>query len=125
MKKHLTDAAVQRISRRRRAAQKFLILAIPALRSELVMAALKASSNSIAYGGKLKRKSLGRWPAVSLAAARKSWRKTREAIARGEQPGREGASDAMLFEVASRMAQARPIAKQSKLPLPSHAHGRS
>ena len=50
-------------------------------------------------GGKLKRESLGRWPSISLAAAREEWRKTREAIEKGEflQLGKRAAP---LFESA-------------------------
>lgn len=50
-------------------------------------------------GGKLKRESLGRWPSISLAAAREEWRKTREAIEKGEFL-RLGKRAAPLFESA-------------------------
>ena len=50
--------------------------------------------------GKLRRESLGRWPEMSLAAARDAWRKTREAIAKGDDPtNREGTKNpTLLFE---------------------------
>ena len=48
-------------------------------------------------GSKLKRETLGRWPGTTFAAARELWRKTREAIAKGETPQREGAKGD-LFE---------------------------
>ena len=47
-------------------------------------------------GGKLKRETLGRWPAITLAAARDAWRGTREAIAKGEAPSGNGKGQ--LFE---------------------------
>lgn len=47
-------------------------------------------------GGKLKRETLGRWPAINLAAARDAWRRTREAVARGDAPSGHGKGQ--LFE---------------------------
>jgi integrase len=47
-------------------------------------------------GGKLKRETLGRWPAITLATARDTWRRTREAVARGEAPSANGKGQ--LFE---------------------------
>ena len=46
-------------------------------------------------GGKLRRETLGKWPALSLAQARQLWRERREAIGRGEDPSRPKAT---LFE---------------------------
>lgn len=36
--------------------------------------------------GKLRRATLGRWPAISLAEAREAWREVRKAVDRGEDP---------------------------------------
>jgi len=40
------------------------------------------------HGGKLRRMTLGRWPAMELADARAAWREAREAAAKGETPSR-------------------------------------
>jgi len=50
--------------------------------------------------GKLTHPKLGRYPVMTLAAARESWRKTREALAKGEAPQHDSTpkTPAMLFE---------------------------
>ena len=100
MKKHLTDAAVQRIKPPKEGSVEVFDLGYPGLALRVGHGGSKSFEQFFRINGKLKRESLGRWPGVTLAAARESWRKTREAIATGEAPQRDGKSDAMLFELA-------------------------
>src|SRR5215468_6867997 len=44
--------------------------------------------------GKLRRITLGRWPAMSLSEARDAWREARKAVDRGENPARPKPADA-------------------------------
>jgi integrase len=100
MKKHLTDAAVQRIKPPKQGNLEIFDLGYPGLALRIGHGGAKSFEVFYRVGGRLRRETLGRWPEVSLAAARESWRKTREAIARGEAPSRrDGVKDpAMAFE---------------------------
>lgn len=53
------------------------------------------------WGGKLHRATLGRFPLMSLAAAREAWRHGREAIEHGGNPARPKAADADTFAVVA------------------------
>jgi integrase len=99
MKKHLTDAAVQRIKPPKQGTLEIFDLGYPGLALRIGHGGAKSFEMFYRAQGKLTRKSFGRWPGVSLAAARDTWRETKESIARGEMPQREGAkSHAALFE---------------------------
>src|SRR6516165_10824481 len=55
--------------------------------------------------GKQKRLTLGRWPSMSLSAARDAWRNARTTIDKGENPQHQRPAAA---SGGRRMAQARP-----------------
>jgi integrase len=101
MKKHLTDASVARFKTPAAGQQEEIFDAgYAGLCLRLSYGGTRAFILFYRFGGKLRRETLGRWPAVSLAEARAAWRKTREAIARGEDPrARNGHSAAMAFEM--------------------------
>src|SRR6516165_12169333 len=59
--------------------------------------------------GKQKRLTLGRWPSMSLSAARDAWRNARTTIDKGENPQHQRpARSQQLRSGGRRMAQARP-----------------
>jgi integrase len=100
-KKHLTDKTIQHLKPPTDGQLEVFDLAYPGLALRIGHGGAKAFVLFYNSSGKLKRETLGRWPAVSLADARDAWRKTRELIGKGEDPSsRDGAkSSAMLFEV--------------------------
>jgi integrase len=101
MKKHLTDAAVRRTKPPKEGSLEIFDLGYPGLALRIGHGGAKSFEMFYRHGGKLHRETLGRWPSVGLAEARETWRKTREAIAKGEEPSRiNGAAPdpAMLFE---------------------------
>jgi integrase len=100
-KKHLTDKTIQSLKPPANGQLEIFDLAYPGLALRVGRGGAKAFVLFYNSGGKQKRETLGRWPAVSLADARDAWRKTRELIAKGEDPSsRDGVkSPAMLFEV--------------------------
>jgi integrase len=96
MKKHLTDLYIQKAKPPKEGSADIFDLGYPGL--YLRVGHGGAKSFGIFYRhGKLVRESLGRWPSTSLAEARDMWRKTREAIAKGETPSRDKES-ATLFD---------------------------
>jgi integrase len=52
-------------------------------------------------GGKLRRLTLGHFPAMSLAEARDAWRDAREAVVQGENPARKKPTHADSFEAVA------------------------
>src|SRR5690348_4012545 len=96
MKRHLTDAGIQRIKPPAKSSLEIFDLGYPGLALRIGHGGAKSFEVFYRINGKLRRETLGRWPAISLADARMAWRKTREAIAKGETPPRE--NPAMLFE---------------------------
>jgi integrase len=53
------------------------------------------------HGGKLRRITLGHFPAMGLAEARHAWRDAREAVDKGENPAREKPTHADSFEAVA------------------------
>jgi integrase len=100
IKKHLTTASVENIKPPKQGSMEVFDLGYPGLALRVGHGGAKSFEIFYRTGGKLRRESLGRWPEISLAAARDAWRKTRESIAKGEEPQREGKSNATLFEKA-------------------------
>jgi integrase len=100
MKKHLTAAGIERIKPPRQGTLEIFDLGYPGLALRVGHGGARSFEIFYRYEGKLKRKSLGRWPGVSLAQAREEWRKAREAIAKREAPSQhEGAKNpSLLFE---------------------------
>jgi integrase len=100
MKKHLTAISVERVKPPKQGTLEIFDLGYPGLALRVGHGGAKSFEVFYRVGGKLKRESLGRWPEVTLARARDAWRKTREAIAKGDDPAnREGAKNpTLLFE---------------------------
>jgi integrase len=96
MKRHLTDAGIQRTKPPAKGSLEIFDLGYPGLALRIGHGGAKSFELFYRVNGKLRRDTLGRWPAISLADARMAWRKTREAIGRGETPVRE--NEAPLFE---------------------------
>src|SRR6476659_1631188 len=99
MKRHLTDASVQRLKPARDKDLEVFDLGYPGLALRVGYGGAKSFILFYRYAGKLRRETLGRWPEVSLGAARERWRRTREAVARGDDPlGANGKVPALAFE---------------------------
>jgi len=98
MKRHITDASIQRTKPPADGSLEIFDLGYPGLALRIGHGGAKSFELFYRVNGKLRRDTLGRWPAVSLADARNAWRKTREAIGRGETPRRENEAPALLFE---------------------------
>ena len=101
MKKHLTDAAVASFKLPKEGQIEIFDLGYPGLALRIGHGGAKTFEHFYRDGGKLKRSTLGRWPAVTLAEARNIWRLTREAIAKGEPPQASKASTAPMFEAVA------------------------
>jgi integrase len=97
VKKHLTELAIAKLKPPKKGVLEVFDLAYPGLALRVGHGGAKAFEHFHRAGGKLRRETLGRWPAVTLAEARESWRKTRESIAKGEVPMNRGKGG--LFEV--------------------------
>ena len=99
MKRHLTDASVQRLKPPRDKDLEVFDLGYPGLALRVGYGGAKSFILFYRYAGKLRRQTLGRWPEISLGAARERWRRTREAVARGDDPlGANGKVPALAFE---------------------------
>jgi integrase len=86
MKRHLTELSVQRFRIPKSGQTEIFDLGYPGLALRIGNGGAKSFVVFHRHGGKLHRITLGRWPEVTLGAAREGWRRTREAIARGEDP---------------------------------------
>jgi integrase len=98
MKRHLTAISVEKIKPPKKGVLEVFDLGYPGLALRVGHGGAKAFEVFYREGGKLKRTTLGRWPAVSLADAREQWRKTRESIAKGEAPTPNKKATSKLFE---------------------------
>ena len=127
IKKHLTELSVERIRPPKQGSIEVFDLGYPGLALRIGHGGAKTFEMFYRHGGKLKRDTLGRWPAISLADARAAWRKTRAAIAKGETPQRDGARvPAMLFEFVVEDWLKRDQSKNKKSSLlSSHSLSRS
>ena len=116
MRKLLTDASVQRIKPPKQGSLEIFDLGYPGLALRIGHGGAKSFEMFYRVGGKLRRDTLGRWPETSLAKARESWRKTREAVAKGEEPRRDRAkvSSLMLFERVVEEWLKRDLAPRNK-----------
>jgi integrase len=92
MKKHLTDAAIQRYRPPKGGQTEIFDLGFPGLALRIGHGGAKSFVLFHRESGKLKRTTLGRWPRVSLADARNAWRR----VAEGKAPT-EKESKADLF----------------------------
>jgi hypothetical protein len=110
MKKHLTELAIEKVKPPREGVIEIFDLAYPGLALRVGHGGAKSFVHFYRMG-KLHRQTLGRWPSISLAGARESWRKTRAAIGRGEAPHGDKAS---LFEHVAEEWLKRDQAKNKK-----------
>jgi integrase len=78
MKKHLTDMAIQRYRAPKEGQTEIFDLGYPGLALRVGYGGAKSFVLFHRENGKLKRTTLGRWPTVSLAKARESWRRVAE-----------------------------------------------
>src|SRR5262245_59895596 len=101
MKKHLTELAVQRIKTPKEGTVEYFDLGYPGLSLRVGHGGAKSFQQFYRVDGKLIRESFGRWPAISLAAARAKWRETREKLAKGEHVIPEAKSHALPFDRAA------------------------
>ena len=115
MRRHLTDASIQRTKPPAKGSSEIFDLGYPGLALRIGHGGAKTFELFYRTNGKLRRETLGRWPAISLADTRNSWRKTREAIGRGDDPAlqRSGKTSAMLFEHVVEDWMARPGEEQT------------
>jgi len=96
LKKHLTKAFIERVRPPKSGYIEAFDLGYPGLALRVGHGGAKSFRLYFRNSAKLEAKKLGRWPDISLAAARDQWRQTREAATKGEVPQRK--SNAMLFE---------------------------
>src|SRR5262245_17976681 len=112
-KRHLTDAAVQRLKVPSTGQTEIFDLGYPGLALRISNGGAKSFILFYRHGGRLNRRTLGRWPQVSLADAREAWRKTREAVAKGAEP-RGDKPDERLFEQVVEEWLRRDVAPRNK-----------
>ena len=95
-KKHLTDAGVARYRAPRTGQTEIFDLGYPGLALRIGNGGAKSFVLFYRHDGGLVRRTLGRWPQVSLAKAREEWRRAREALADGRNP--QAKPNGNLFE---------------------------
>jgi integrase len=78
MKKHLTDLGIERMKAPKAGQEEVFDLGYPGLALRVGNGGAKSFVLFFRREGKLKRVTLGRWPRISLAAARESWRAIQE-----------------------------------------------
>jgi integrase len=100
MKRHLTDKGIQAVKVPSKGQLEVFDLGYPGLALRVGIGGAKSFILFYRHRNKLSRVTLGRWPEVSLAEARERWRKTREAVAKGEDPSPrpDTKPDALAFE---------------------------
>jgi integrase len=99
MKKHLTEISIQKLRPPKKGSLEVFDLGYPGLAVRVGHGGAKTFEHFHRAAGKLRRETLGRWPSITLAEARDKWRTTREAIARGEVPVRNGKGPLFEFVV--------------------------
>jgi hypothetical protein len=112
-KRHLTEIGVKALKVPASGQVEHFDLGYPGLALRVGHGGAKSFIIFYRQGGKLSRRTLGRWPQVTLAQAREEWRRTREAIARGEAPVTNGKSE-LLFETVVEEWLRRDIAPRNK-----------
>jgi integrase len=112
-KRHLTDLSIQRLRPPARGSVEHFDRGYNGLALRVGHGGAKSFVLLYRHGAKLRRVTLGRWPEVSLAAAREAWRSTREAIARGEDP-RHAVGRSRLFEAVVEEWLRRDVAPRSR-----------
>jgi integrase len=98
-KTSLTVASVERIKPPARNQIEYFDRGYPGLALRVSHGGAKSWCMFYRIGGRLRRMSLGTYPAVSLVEARDAWRAARQNVARGIDPGRHSASRSDTFEI--------------------------
>jgi integrase len=99
MKKHLTDLSIQKLRTPKSGQQEIFDLGYSGLCLRLSYGGVKSFAMFYRFNGKLRRTTIGRWPAISLADARQEWRRARESIAAGVDPeAGNSKAPALVFE---------------------------
>lgn len=96
----LTSAAVERIKPAKSGQTDYFDRGFPGLCLRVSHGGARAWSYVFRAHGKVRRVTLGRWPAMSLSEARDAWREGRKAVDRGENPARQKNADAFEMVMA-------------------------
>ena len=102
-KRNLTDAAVKRLVPPTKGQVDIFDKGTPGLALRLSYGGNRSWVFFYRINGRLRRMSLGTYPAVSLAEAREAWRKARNQAQAGKEPTRlKAASGGATFEAGDR-----------------------
>lgn len=85
-KRALTAAAIDKLKPPIKGQAEHFDAGFPGLACRISHGGAKSFVYFYRVHGKLRRMTLGRWPAMSLAEAREAWREVRKAVDRGEDP---------------------------------------
>jgi integrase len=90
----LTSAAVTRIEPPKTGQADHFDRGYPGLALRVSYGGARTWAYFYRHGGKVRRMTLGRWPAMGLGEAREAWRAAREAVDKGENPAHQRPADA-------------------------------
>jgi integrase len=99
--RNLTAAAVERIKPPMEGQADYFDKSYPGLVMRVSYGGSKTWSYVFRIHGKLRRQTLGRFPAMSLAEARDAWRDAHKLVSKGENPARQRPADADSFAVVA------------------------
>ena len=116
-KRALTAIGVERIKPPARGQVEIFDRGYPGFALRVSYGGSKVWSMFYRHGGKLRRRTLGIYPAMSLAEAREAWRETRRLVAMGQDPGRVSAkrSDTVASVVEEWLKRDKRDAKPSSI----------
>jgi integrase len=103
-KRFLTEAAVKRVKPPKTGQVDMFDQGYPGLALRISYGGGKSWAYFYRMGGKLRRMTIGTYPAMSLADAREGWRTAREDVSKGRDPARVGKREKLAtdFESVSR-----------------------
>ena len=116
-KRALTVIGVERIKPPARGQVEIFDRGYPGFALRVSYGGSKVWSMFYRHGGKLRRRTLGIYPAMSLAEAREAWRETRRLVAMGQDPGRISAkrSDTVASVIEEWLKRDKRDAKPSSI----------
>ena len=116
-KRALTAVAVERIKPPARGQVEIFDRGYPGFALRVSYGGGKAWSMFYRHGGKLRRLTLGLYPAMGLAEAREAWRETRKLVAMGQDPAQSAikAGDTINSVIADWLKRDKRDAKASSL----------
>ena len=116
-KRALTAIGVERIKPPARGQVEIFDRGYPGFALRVSYGGGKVWSMFYRHGGKLRRRTLGIYPAMSLAEAREAWRETRKLVAMGQDPGRVSAkrSDTVDSVIEEWLKRDKRDAKRSSI----------